>query len=105
MPTGARDAKGNVKLGVKLSSLAYSLAAGAAGSNGPIGLFEADHGAASIIGAVVKSKFQRRQHLAVRHQPSPSAPGGWPQLPSALEQRPRTSQLQSLHPRMSAPAD
>lgn len=61
--TGGFDAKGRR---VKISALAHSLAAASRGAQGPIGLFEADNNASSIIGAQVRSQFERRRLKHVR---------------------------------------
>ena len=57
--TGGFDAKGRR---VKISAVAHSLAAASRGAQGPIGLFEADNNASMIIGANVRSVFQRKRH-------------------------------------------
>ena len=54
------DKKNSKGQRIKISALAASLAAGTRGSAGICGIFEADHGAAMIIGSIVKGRLARR---------------------------------------------
>ena len=54
------DKKNSKGQRIKISALAASLAKGSSGSEGICGIFEADHGAAMIIGSIVKGKLARR---------------------------------------------
>ena len=59
-----KDAKGRR---IRIGALAFSLAAGRNGTDGPIGLFQAEHGASVIIGAAAKGR-QARHEMQKQHQ-------------------------------------
>ena len=52
---------------IRIGALAFSLAAGRNGTDGPIGLFQAEHGASVIIGAAAKGR-QARHEMQKQHQ-------------------------------------